>query len=93
MINSISPQNTFSTSQQEIINFLIDTILKEDMEISRKQDYGKMLLAIASILGNVDLMAWILNNKYAGVNDYIENKHMQMLLQLGFDFKIYSKAF
>lgn len=93
MINSISPQNTFTTSQQQIINFLIDMISKEDNDILRKKDYGIMLLAIASILGNVDLMAWILNNKYAGVNDLIENKHMQMLLQLGFDFKVYSKAF
>jgi hypothetical protein len=93
MINSISPQNTFTTSQQQIINFLIDMISKEDNDILRKKDYGIMLLAIASILGNVDLMAWILNNKYAGVNDFIENKHMQMLLQLGFDFKVYSKAF
>ncbi len=88
MIEMICPRNDFSIQQKRSLNFLIDNILKENVEVGlgSKKDVGIMLLYIGNLYDNHDLLQWVLDNNFANIHDFLNKKHFEILLRLGFPF-------
>lgn len=97
-IDTISLQNVFSEREKNILNSFIEILLREEDKNIQK-DIGIMCLAVATIIGDVEFLRWIVDNEYATLNDVIENRHFHLLNGFGFHFENfiqkanYSKAF
>lgn len=89
MIEMICPRNDFSIQQKRSLNFLIENILKENVEecLGSKKDVGIMLLYIGNLYDNHDLLQWVLDNNYANIYDFLNKNHFEILLRLGFPFE------
>ena len=88
MIEMICPINDFSIQQKRSLNFLIENILKENVEecLGSKKDVGIMLLYIGNLYDNHDLLQWVLDNNYANIYDFLNKNHFEILSRLGFLF-------
>ena len=86
MIEIISPKNEVSFQQKRSLNFLIENVLREKVEVclESKKDVGIMLLYIGSLYDNHDLLQWVLDNNFANIHDSMDKKHFEILLRLGF---------
>ena len=86
MIEMICPRNDFSIQQKRSLNFLIENILNENVKecLGSKKDVCIMLLYIGNLYDNHDLLQWVLDNNYANIYDFLNKKHFEILLRLGF---------
>lgn len=92
-IDTISPLNGYTDLQKKTLNLIIQLLLNYEAGIHAPifrdptRDLAMLLAAVGSSLGDVDIIKWVYDNKYATKYDLIYRYHIDYLNGAGFSIE------
>ena len=91
-IETIINSSNFSDSQQSVLSTIIQVISDENniLPEEKKSFIGQVLFAIFIWKGDVNLVSWCIDNNYGSAITLINNSHIALANQLGFNMETIS---
>jgi len=89
-IDIISPSNKYTEQQQKTLNYIIQILLNNEDNTHPTltvKDMAMMLVTVGTSFGDVGMITWVYNNKYAKPSDLIYRYHFKILNTLGFSLE------
>ena len=92
-IDSISTLNNYTEQQKNTLNHIIQILINNEADkhatIFRdpRRDLAMILVAVGTSLGDVGIIKWVYDNKYADTCDLIYRYHIEYLNGVGFSIE------
>ena len=89
-IDSIAPNNSLLIRQKQSLNILINILVNNDIDLNEyRLKFVSIILLVISIKYNlVELLRWLVESNHCLVNDLINNNHINLANQLGFNIEL-----
>ena len=92
-LDTISTLNSYTEQQKNTLNHIIQILINNEADTHAtifrdpRRDLAMILMTVGTSLGDVGIVNWVYNNKYANPNDLIYEYHIDFLNQLGFSIE------
>ena len=92
-IDTISTLNSYTEQQKNTLNHIIQILINNEADkhatIFRdpRRDLAMILVTVGSSLGDVGIIKWVYDNKYANTCDLIYRYHIEYLNGVGFSIE------
>ena len=92
-IDTISTLNSYTEQQKNTLNHIIQILINNEADkqatIFRdpKRDLAMILVTVGTSLGDVGIIKWVYENKYANTYDLIYRYHIEFLNGAGFSIE------
>ena len=92
-IDSISPLNRYNDQQKNELNYIIQILINNEADTHAtifrdpRRDLAMILVTVGTSLGDVGIINWVYENKYANTCDLIYRYHIEYLNGVGFSIE------